>query len=196
MRRIPDLFVRDRDDRRFVTDQVTPGCEWVIAGEGHATRQFDGVCVLLDPDLTPETPPAVTADSPVAGWWVRRKLRPVDEPPPGFVPLETDHSTGKVVGWEPATQSQWVQYLAQAVMETQDPQPGTFELIGPRIHRNPDRADRHALVRHDDAETIDAPRTYEGLRRWLPRQPQIEGVVWHHPDGRMAKLKRRDLRLT
>lgn len=195
MRRIPDLFVRDREDRRFVTDQVTPGTEWVLAGEGVARRQYDGVCVLLDPSLEPETPPAVNPESPVADWWVRRKLRPTDVEPPGWVPLETDRD-GRVTGWEPAAQSQWVQLLAQAVMETQDPQPGTYELIGPRINRNPDKADRHRIVRHDDAETLDAPRTYEGLRRWLPRQPLIEGVVWQHPDGRMAKLKRRDLRLS
>ncbi|MFF0155255.1 hypothetical protein [Micromonospora sp. NPDC005203] len=27
---------------------------------------------------------------------------------------------------------------------------------------------------------------------WLPAHPRYEGIVWHHPDGRRAKLKRRD----
>jgi hypothetical protein len=44
MRKIPTLFVRDPDDRRHVTEQITPGCEWVTAGEGTATRKYDGTC--------------------------------------------------------------------------------------------------------------------------------------------------------
>ena len=31
----------------------------------------------------------------------------------------------------------------------------------------------------------------EGLAEWLTAR-RYEGIVWHHPDGRMAKLKRRD----
>ena len=27
---------------------------------------------------------------------------------------------------------------------------------------------------------------------WLLAHPQFEGIVWHHPDGRRAKLKHRD----
>jgi hypothetical protein len=197
VRRIPTLFVRDPEDRRFVTDQVTPGSEWVLAGEGVATRQYNGVCVSYDPSLVPETDPALTAHGTniLDGWWARRWIRSGEQPPPGFVPLEADPESGRTVGWEPATQSPHVHSLLQAVMSTQDPQPGTYELIGPRIKRNPERADRHTLVRHEDAPTVDAPRTYEALRQWLPRQG-YEGVVWHHPDGRYAKLKRGDLRLT
>jgi hypothetical protein len=197
LRRIPTLFVRDPEDRRFVTDHVTPGCEWVIAGEGTATRQYNGVCVAYDPDLLPETDPALTAHGTNAldGWWARRWVRPGEELPPGFVPLETDHESGRTVGWEPAAQAPFVHSLLLAIMNTQDPQPGTYELIGPRINRNPEHAERHTLVRHEDAETLDAPRTYEALRQWLPRQSYV-GVVWHHPDGRYAKLQRRDLRLT
>jgi len=32
MRKIPTLFVRDPEDRAHVTDEVTPGCKWVLAG--------------------------------------------------------------------------------------------------------------------------------------------------------------------
>jgi hypothetical protein len=40
----------------------------------------------------------------------------------------------------------------------------------------------------------DAPRDFDGLAAWLHAHP-YEGVVWHHDgDGRMAKIKKRDLR--
>ncbi|MCP9964512.1 hypothetical protein [Actinomadura madurae] len=37
------------------------------------------------------------------------------------------------------------------------------------------------------------PLDYDGLAAWLRAHP-YEGIVWHAPDGRMAKLKRRDFR--
>ena len=36
------------------------------------------------------------------------------------------------------------------------------------------------------------PITYDTLRDNLTGDFRFEGIVWHHPDGRMAKLKRRD----
>lgn len=45
----------------------------------------------------------------------------------------------------------------------------------------------------------DAPRTYEELRDWLATLESrfapghlAEGVVFHHADGRRAKIKRKD----
>jgi len=35
------------------------------------------------------------------------------------------------------------------------------------------------------------PRTFAQLRAFLTMS-RIEGIVFHHPDGRMAKIKRRD----
>ena len=50
----------------------------------------------------------------------------------------------------------------------------------------------HTLVAHAEAEVFDTPRDFEGLRSWLLAHPTYEGIVWHHPDGRRAKLKHRD----
>ena len=46
MRKIPTLFVREflPNHKIIITDQVAPGCEWVLAGEGVATRKLDGTC--------------------------------------------------------------------------------------------------------------------------------------------------------
>lgn len=40
----------------------------------------------------------------------------------------------------------------------------------------------------------EVPRDFDGLMTWLLAHPEFEGIVWHHPDGRMAKLKHRDAR--
>ena len=38
---------------------------------------------------------------------------------------------------------------------------------------------------------MDVPRTFDALREWM-KSKDIEGIVFHHSDGRMAKIKKRD----
>jgi hypothetical protein len=68
---------------------------------------------------------------------------------------------------------------------------GTYELVGPKVNGNPEQVNRHYLWAHEAADVLDAPRDFDGLSAWLV-DFEGEGIVWHHPDGRMAKLKRRD----
>jgi len=182
MRKIPTLFARDFDhDPRYVTRDVTPGCEWVLKGEGVPTRKYDGTCIMFDGEQ----------------WWARREVKKDKTPPPRFVEVEHDEETGKAVGWEPVEQSAFYRWFADARGEWAYPQPGTYELIGPKINGNPEGAQLHLLIRHDRAEHLDElqlddlPRDFDGLAAWLHAH-RYEGIVWHHPDGRMAKLKKRD----
>jgi len=72
---------------------------------------------------------------------------------------------------------------------------GTLELLGPNIQGNPEKLEMNVLVQHSCIiDYPDAPRTFEALRDWLAGK-DIEGLVWHHPDGRMAKIKLRDFGL-
>lgn len=178
MRKIPTLFVRDPDTGlRYVTREVHPDCQWVIDGEGVATRKYDGTCVMFDG----------------TNWWARREVKVTKAPPPNYVLVERDDVTGKTVGWEPMEQSAFVKYHAEAAygqLITRWPT-GTYELVGPKINGNPEKLEVHELLAHDAADVLDAPRDFDGLRDWLATFDG-EGIVWHHPDGRMAKLKRRD----
>lgn len=178
MRKIPTLFQRDPDDLRRVTNTVHPDAAWVLAGEGQATRKYDGTCLMLDGD---------------GQWWARREVKPGKAAPVGWMEVDHDDVTGKAVGWEPVEQSSFVKFWREAIDNADGQYPvGTYELIGPKVNGNPEHADRHQLVRHDDAELLtDAPRDLDGLRNWLATFDG-EGIVWHHPDGRMAKLKVRD----
>lgn len=183
MRKIPTLFQRDPDDRAHVLPEVNPGCEWVLDGEGVATRKWDGTCVKLDAD---------------GAWWARREVKPGKNIPNGYVIEEHDEVTGKLVGWEPMAQSSFAKFHAEAQPVGGSPAPGTYELLGPKVNGNPDGFGVHVLVPHGFmafaglGEFRQAPRDYDGLKKWLLDRPQYEGIVWHHPDGRMVKLKRRD----
>jgi len=75
---------------------------------------------------------------------------------------------------------------------------GTYELLGPKVQGNPEHAQNSLLVCHGHGTAgnlgSDVPRTYDGLREWLAGK-DIEGIVFHHDDGRMAKIKLRDFGL-
>lgn len=192
MKKIPTVFRRDPDDMRHVTSEVHPDCQWVLDGEGTPTRKYDGTCVMFDGTR----------------WWARREVKPGKTAPNGFEAVEHDEVTGKIVGWEPVEQSAFAKYHAEALNRAFaifDNGPiltpvagGTYELVGPKVNGNPEKLDEHVLVRHgywaaDDRGELDGlARDQNSLRAWLLRHEGWEGIVWHHPDGRMAKLKRRD----
>lgn len=180
MEKIPTLFVRNPDDRSRVLSDVTPGCEWVLAGVGVATRKYDGVCVLLDQS---------------SAWWARREVKPGKTPPPNYLVLSTDEVTGKAMGWEPIGQCSFAKFHGEAESIRSHWAQGTYELCGPKINGNPEDLDSHTLIRHATAEQIDnddiTQRTYEGIAGFL-RRHQWEGLVYHHPNGPMAKIKARD----
>lgn len=191
MKKIPTVFQRDVHHPggaagRYVTTRVTQGCEWVLDGEGVATRKYDGTCFMFDG----------------TDWWARREVKPGKLVPPGFVQVHLDQITGKVTGWLPAAQSDYREYFEQAratleshidVIAT-----GTYELVGPKVNNNPEKTVGHHLLAHADAEVIpDLARTYGALRGYVVGAFEAcgwEGIVFHHPDGRMAKLKARDFK--
>lgn len=175
MKKIPTLFVRDPEDRKHVLSEITPGCEWVLAGEGIATRKYDGTCVMYDG---------------WGAWYARREVKHTQVEPDNFVEVEFDPETFKSVGWIPAEQSSFWKYLQEA-KSVAVVRSGTYELIGPKINGNPEKMRHHVLVRHGNTPLDDVPRDYEGLRTFLLAH-DYEGIVWHHPDGRMTKLKKRD----
>jgi len=178
MKKIPTVFVRDEADRRFVTSEVAPGSEWVFNDpRAVPTRKYDGTCMMLDED---------------GRWWARREVKRGKEAPSNFVPVQADSVTGKTFGWEPAEQGAFHRWFTEALQHSALIGPGTYELVGPKVNGNPEREEQHVLVSHAAAQRLDGvPLDFAGLGDWLRVHP-YEGIVWHHPDGRMAKLKGRD----
>ena len=50
---------------------------------------------------------------------------------------------------------------------------------------------QHTLLRHGAVQLPRAPRTFLEVKGYLA-DGMIEGIVWHHPDGRMVKIKAKD----
>lgn len=180
MKKIPTIFERDwNGDRGRVLDKPHPDCAWVFAGEGVATKKMDGTaCMIRDAKL-----------------YKRRELKPTDNAPEGMEIVGKDPETGKIVGWMPVGGGPEDRWHREAFFYADVWLDGTYELVGPKIQGNPEGAAQHMLASHSLARKYpEAPRTFEGLKDWLARL-DIEGLVFHHPDGRMAKIKKRDFGL-
>lgn len=121
MEKIITLFQRNYDGDRLVRDEIVPGAEWVLAGEGKATQKIDGTaCMVRHGRL-----------------YKRYDARAGKTPPPDFEPAQPrpDEHTGHWPGWVPvqanAPEDRWaMEAWANADGRLAD---GTYELIGPRV---------------------------------------------------------------
>lgn len=175
MKKIISLFQRNYDGDRQVRDEVVPGAEWVIAGEGRATRKWDGTCCMVHGGKL----------------FKRYEVKPGKTPPPDFIPAnEVDENTGKQQGWRPVGDGPEDAWHREAFKG--DEPDGTYELVGPKVQGGIEGFDSHELVPHGRHDVC-APRTFAELRAWfMGAGNDIEGVVWWHDDGRMVKIKAKD----
>jgi hypothetical protein len=179
VKKIPTVFERDWDgDRSRVLDVVVPGCEWVLAGEGVPTRKYDGTACLIRSGYL----------------WKRHEVKPGKTPPVAFIREDYDEQTGKTIGWVPVTDGPDDRWHREAFDNLRGNYriDATYELVGPKVQGNSEGFSEHCLIRHELAEVLaDAPRAFDDFEAYFASH-DVEGIVWHHPDGRMAKLKARD----
>ncbi|HKD27791.1 MAG TPA: hypothetical protein VKC66_18040 [Xanthobacteraceae bacterium] len=186
MEKIPTIF--DRDGDFSVVNQPRKGCEWVFAGEGRATEKVDGTNIRM------------TVRS---GLLVRVEKR--------RNPSKVQKQQGIVDGWyvdadEFAKEDKWLFAAARGVDISGWPDgEHSAEALGPNIQGNPLGLSRNTCLPFNlDAPIYkNVPTTFEGLRPFLNTLDSLfspghsaEGIVFHHPDGRRAKIKRKDFRLS
>jgi hypothetical protein len=178
MKKIISLFQRNYDGNRQVRDEVVPGAEWVLAGEGTPTRKLDGTCCMIRGGKL----------------YKRYEVKPGAIPPANFEPAtDVDENTGKQQGWVLVGDGPEDRWHREAFTADKGSfVDGSYELVGPKVQGNPEGFESHTLVPHGAIVLPSStPRDFEGLREWL-KTAGIEGIVWYHPDGRMVKIKARD----
>jgi len=174
MNKIISLFKRDYEGNRRVYNEVVTGAEWVQRGEGVATEKMDGTaCLIRDGKL-----------------YKRYDCKRGKTPPDEFIPAQDpDPVTGHWPGWVAVTDVPENRWHREAI--SHELANGTYELVGPKVQGNPYHLNSHLLRRHGDVRLIDVPTDYDGIRDCLVEHA-IEGIVWHHSDGRMVKIKAKD----
>lgn len=192
MKKIPSLFKRNYDGDRLVRDEVVEGSEWVLNGEGVATVKMDGTSCRIHNGIL----------------WKRydrkrnKKTGEFKPMPEGWEASEEkpNKHTGHWPGWLPVDESdpqdKWHVEGAQALMNEGGPldkyNGDTCELLGPKIQGNPYGYDYHCLCKHGSELVVGLiGSSFDSIKLFL-RENEIEGIVWHHADGRMVKIKRKD----
>lgn len=191
MKKIPSLFIREFENHiiRNITTQVTPGCEWVLNGEGIATEKFDGTCCLIQDGKL----------------YKRYDAKKGKIPPKGAIPCqpEADPITGHWPHWvlvsKDKPEDKWYvkayDYLGeQSMLYDKYIIDGTYELCGPHFQGNPYNLERDLFFRHGEKVLKDVPRDFEGIKKYL-EEHYIEGIVFHRGNGDMCKIKRTDFNL-
>lgn len=182
MEKIPTLF--ERDERFRVVDKPRAECDWVFEGSGIGTEKLDGTNIRL------------TVRS---GQLVRVEKR--------RNPSKAQKQQGIKDGWyvdaqEDAADDKWILAAARNTDLSGWPDgEHPCEALGPRIQGNPLELGEHRCVPFNlEVPTYtEVPRGYQELRGFLAGLESkfapghlAEGIVFHHPDGRRAKIKRKD----
>ena len=181
MQKIETIFDRGSDFK--VTPKIRAGTEWVFAGEGVATEKVDGTNVRITVQsgkvLMVEKRRNPTREEKAKG----------DEP--GYIAANRDVPQDKHI------------FRAVDGTDVSKIPDGSWpcEAIGPKIQGNPLALESPTCYVFSLNPTIvaDVPREYDGLKEFLKTFDSLyspghkaEGIVYHHPDGRMAKIKVRD----
>lgn len=185
MKKIPTIFLRTPDQKN-ITREPNPAALWVFAGEGYPMVKLDGMgCAIIDGALHK-----------------RREVKAGTDVPKDFIQADFDETTGNAFGWVPVNfadrQDVW---FKEGYQNTSDLRDGTYELIGPKVQGGVEShisGGVNMLIRHDDVSRLrlaEFSRDFEGIKAEFERYPHVEGIVWHHPDGRMAKIKLRDFKI-
>lgn len=178
MKKMLTIFKRNPDNMREILTEQHPDCLWVFKGEGVTTRKYDGTCVKFENGKM----------------FKRYCLKGNRKAPEGYEQVDFDPNTGKGFGWIPVIDTPENKYHLE-VLKQGGFADGTYELLGPKIQGNPENWSIYEVINHDHAERyLDVPLKFEYLKNWLETK-DIEGLVFQHPDGRMAKIKKSDFGL-
>ena len=178
MKKIPSLFKRDYDGNRLVYDEIVEECDWVLKGEGTATKKYNGTAAMIRDGIL----------------YKRYDVKNDRKVPANAIPCEEkpNEHTRHWPHWLPVDKNKHEdKYFIEAFNKGLSD--GTYELCGPKIQSNPEKFDSHTLILHGII-TYNCPRNFEGIKNWL-KDRDIEGIVWHHQDGRMCKIKKKDFGL-
>jgi hypothetical protein len=194
MKKIPTIFERDADDPSRVSHVVNPECQWVLDGEGYATEKIDGTACLIKRGRFYKRSTIKKGGDRPAGFVFAGST---EEKQQGWVPVNgCPDCVWHTEAWGNMINSLGIKAVLSGGLD------GTYELVGPKVRRNPYDLQAHRLWRHGCIVIPEAegPRSFDSLRvlvntsnRW---GQYYEGVVFYNPVTRqMAKIKRRDFGL-
>lgn len=184
MKKMSTLYKKDPNDpSKVLIGQIAADNMWVFDEGVLATQKFDGTsCAVINGEL-----------------YKRYDAKHGKVAPEGAIPCcEPDLITGHHPHWLKCDRSKREdQYHFEAFDAAEGKfEDGTYELVGPKINGNAEHLTNHILVRHgyisaDEELTQYLLKDSDRIERYIFFD-EMEGLVFHHPDGRMCKIRAKD----
>ena len=197
MKKIPTLFVRKFENGKVVgiTPEVTPGCEWVLNGEGTATVKYDGsCCAIINGEFYKRYDAKKGKPIPEGAIKCQEEPDPVTGHMPCWVKVDRNNPADK---WFVAAYERTLEMIGLPCNDLDDFIDGTYEAVGKHFQGNPYGYEDDILVLHGE-RNVDVEfwnnkpeRTFEGLREYLSTH-YIEGLVFWKDGEPKCKIKRTD----
>lgn len=159
MKKIKTLFQRVIVNHEIIDilPIVADGCEWVMKGEGIATRKLDGTaCMVKNGRLF------ARYDFYTIVRGKRKKQRTLPE---GAIPCQDkpDEITGHFPHWVPVDTKPEYKWHRIAFENQQPLEDGTYELVGEHFKGNPEHIETgDKLIKHGSIILEGVPRTFGG----------------------------------
>lgn len=185
MKKIQTLFKRifNEDGSITITEEVTPGLEYVLDGGAIPTIKYDGACCAVIDGI----------------FYKRFDAKKGKTIPENAIPCqeEADPVTGHFPHWVPVDGAnkadKWFWKAFEACYDSENPAPdGTYEAVGPHFNDNNELLVYDTLIPH--GQTI-IPMTeklrFDIIRSYLQCH-NIEGIVFWANNEPVCKIKRSD----
>jgi hypothetical protein len=176
MKKMKTLLVKD--ENHLATEEIQ--CPWVFDDGVQAYIKSDGSACMIKDGVLYKRYDAKR----------NKKTGEFKQPPEGSIPCcEPDEVTGHWPHWAVCTrEDKW----HMEAFNGSEPD-GTYELIGPKVNGNHERVGKHELLSHKKGiqDLTSVKFDYAGIKSFIECLPH-EGIVFHHPDGRMCKVRRKD----
>lgn len=180
MRKISTLYKKNPENLGLVINEVNPENDWVFDEIGvKATRKFDGTAIAIIDKML----------------YKRYDAKKGKSAPKDAIPCqEADEITGHHPHWVCCDRlNNADKYAFEAFDKREHWEDGTYELCGYKVQGNPENIVGHELIKHGSVVldiNIDEAN-FDSFKELLSKE-DIEGIVFHHPDGRMCKLRKSD----
>lgn len=192
MKKIPVIFkyVFDEAGNAHIENKINERAEFLFEHkDAIPTFKKDGTAVMFDGEE----------------WFVRRSVKPEKNIPEGYILVEEDPNTNIKFGWEPKENSSYNKMLNNAIKNHTEPiEPGTYELVAPKINKNPENVAEPTIMKHGDDKVNNFPTINEMIEHkenlidFLEpffrdyRDNNIEGIVWWVNNEPAVKLRCKD----
>lgn len=180
MKKIPTLFKREFENHHVcqIFQEVTPGFEWVLEGEGIATVKIDGACcAIINKELYKR--------------YDAKKGKPVPE---GAIQCEAepDPVTGHLPCWMKCDRNNPADKWFWAAFDNFDRElpDGTYEAVGKHFNGNPYNLDKDIMIKHG-LDIVHIERSFKSIQEWLMTHKE-EGLVFWKDGEPQCKIKRTD----